>query len=90
MYSSITSLAGHRDIRSMGISILVLLTPLLTACGGGGGGSTSYTIGGTVSGVLGGGLVLQNNSGNDLVITADGSFTFSSAVANGARMPFPS
>ena len=36
-----------------------------------------FTVGGTVSGLLGSGLVLQNNGGDDLAIAADGSFTFS-------------
>lgn len=42
---------------------------------------STYTLGGTVSG-LSGTVVLQNNSGNDLSITADGSFTFTTALAD--------
>ena len=42
----------------------------------------SYTVGGTVSG-LSGSLVLRNNSADDLTITSDGSFTFSTPVAHG-------
>jgi hypothetical protein len=45
---------------------------------------TTYTIGGTVSGLTGTGLVLQDNGGNNLAISASGSFTFSTAVASGA------
>jgi hypothetical protein len=45
---------------------------------------STYTIGGTVSGVTGTGLVLQNNGGNDRAIAADGAFTFSIALAGGA------
>lgn len=41
-----------------------------------------FTIGGTVSGLLGFGLVLQNNLGDDLSVSADGSFTFPTVVAN--------
>lgn len=58
---------------------------LLQGCGGGSGGGSDtspYTIGGTVSGLLGTGLVLQNNGGDDLIISADGSFTFATAIAN--------
>ena len=40
----------------------------------------SYTIGGTVTGLAGSGLVLQNNGGDDLAITANGGFTFSTPV----------
>ncbi len=42
-----------------------------------------YTIGGTISGLEGSGLILQNNDGNDLSITADGNFTFSQAIVDG-------
>ncbi|MEO7501407.1 MAG: beta-propeller fold lactonase family protein [Gemmatimonadaceae bacterium] len=44
----------------------------------------SRTIGVSVSGLTGSGLVLQNNGGNDLSIASDGTFTFTSAVAQGA------
>jgi large repetitive protein len=43
----------------------------------------SYAIGGTVSGVLGMGLTLQDNNGNDLAVTTDGTFVFSADVASG-------
>jgi len=42
----------------------------------------TYTVGGTVTGLSGSGLVLQNNAGDDLTITADGSFTFATALAD--------
>jgi hypothetical protein len=44
---------------------------------------TTYTIGGTVSGLTGSGLVLQNDGGDNLAISASGGFTFSSPVAGG-------
>ncbi|HEB76618.1 MAG TPA: hypothetical protein ENJ04_09725, partial [Nitrospirae bacterium] len=43
----------------------------------------TYTVGGTVSG-LSGTLTLQNNGGDDLVVSADGAFTFATPVADGA------
>ncbi len=46
--------------------------------------TNSYTIGGTVSGLLGTGLVLQNNVGNNLTITGNGAFVFSTSIASGA------
>lgn len=46
--------------------------------------ATRLTIGGKVQGLLGDGLLLQNNAGDDLPITSDGSFVFASALANGA------
>jgi 6-phosphogluconolactonase len=43
-----------------------------------------YTVGGTVSGLTGTGLVLQDNAGNNLPVTAGAtSFTFSTAIASG-------
>ncbi len=46
--------------------------------------SVAYPIGGTVAGLLGTGLVLQNNAGDDLTVSADGTFTFSTEAADGA------
>jgi FG-GAP repeat len=46
--------------------------------------SNGFTVGGTVSGLTGTGLVLQNNGGNNLAITADGPFTFPPLLAGGA------
>ncbi len=43
----------------------------------------TYTVGGTVSGLTGS-LVLQNNGGNSVTVNADGGFTFTTALANGA------
>jgi hypothetical protein len=69
-----------------------ILTPVLCAalvgCSGGGtqGGNTppvTYTVGGTVSGLTGSGLVLQNNAGNNHTVSANGSFTFTTALASG-------
>lgn len=43
----------------------------------------TYTVGGTVSG-LGGSVILQNNAGDNLTISADGSFVFVSSMQSGA------
>jgi len=45
--------------------------------------TTSFTIGGTVSGLLGAGLVLQNNGGNNLPIGGNGAFTFTTPILSG-------
>ena len=45
--------------------------------------TTTYSIGGTVSGLSGTGLVLQDNGGDNLAVTANGSFTFPTKVASG-------
>lgn len=56
-----------------------------TGGGGGGGGTAStYTVGGSVSGLGASSVVLQNNGGNDLTVTANGTFTFSTALNGGA------
>ena len=43
----------------------------------------SFTIGGSVSGLTGSGLALQNNAGDDLAIAANGTFAFTTAVVSG-------
>jgi len=43
----------------------------------------SFTVGGTVSGLAGTGLVLRNNGGDDLPISTNGAFTFATPVASG-------
>ena len=45
--------------------------------------SATYTVGGTVSG-LSGTVVLQDNGGDNLSVSANGSFTFATALAGGA------
>lgn len=73
---------------------------LVASCGGGGGGGTflpmvappppatvppvvNHSIGGTVTG-LEGRLVLQNNAGDDLQLSADGKFTFATTLVEGS------
>src|SRR5215468_539994 len=77
-------------LRSVGSA--TLLTLLMVGCGGGGGGSGSasappppstYTVGGTVTGLSGSGLVLQNEGGADLPISASGAFTFATRMPSG-------
>jgi 6-phosphogluconolactonase (cycloisomerase 2 family) len=45
--------------------------------------TTSYEVGGTVSGLAGTGLVLRNNGVNDLTVSSNGSFSFATALASG-------
>jgi hypothetical protein len=51
------------------------------ACAAAGG---AFSVGGAVAGLLGSGLVLQNNRGDDLSVDADGAFTFARKLATGA------
>jgi len=45
--------------------------------------TNTFTVGGTVTGLTGSGLTLQNNSGDSLTVGADGSFIFSTSIASG-------
>jgi len=54
----------------------------LVNCGGGG-GNGPYTIGGTVTGLTGTGLILQNNGGDNLTITGNTPFTFPAKIVKG-------
>jgi 6-phosphogluconolactonase len=45
----------------------------------------TYPVSGTVAGLQGSGLVLQNNAGDDLPVAADGVVRFAVPVAGGAR-----
>ena len=47
------------------------------------GAQDSFTVGGSVSGLVGSGLVLQNNGGGDLPVAADGTFQFATRFATG-------
>ncbi len=44
----------------------------------------TFSVGGTVTGLTGNGLVLQNNNGDDLAIGANGPFTFDTPLADGS------
>ena len=48
-----------------------------------GSGGTTYSVGGTVSGLTGT-VVLQDNGGDNLSLSANGPFTFATALAGGA------
>jgi hypothetical protein len=65
-------------------TLIIAGTLAVSACNRGGGvGPATYAISGSVSGLQGTGLVLQDNAGNDLNIANNGSFTFATALASG-------
>ena len=70
------------------IGPVTLLALFLAGCGGGdsgGGGSlTTYSIGGTVTGLTNPGLVLQTNAGDLVTVSKAGAFTFANHLAGGA------
>jgi 6-phosphogluconolactonase len=61
--------------------VAVGLVAVLASCSNSPG--YSYTIGGTVSGMVGSGMVLQNNGGDDLSVPSNGSFSFKTSLTSG-------
>jgi Galactose oxidase, central domain len=79
-------------INRFAVVALILGSGFLAACSGvhspfngtgSGGGTGPYSIGGTVSGLNGTGLVLQDNAGDNLTVTKNGAFTFATSIASG-------
>ena len=84
-------------LRSIGFATCLAL--LLVGCGGGGGGGGggvesgppppppppgTYIVGGTVSGLdVGQSVILQDNGGDDLTISANGPFSFAVKISSG-------
>ena len=86
----------RRSAPSVARTLALLFALLVSACGGGGGGGssnppgpippggpTTYTVSGTVSGMVGTGLVLTNNGGDNLTVNGNVGFTFSTAWFSG-------
>jgi hypothetical protein len=78
----------QKTASKVSIYVLAMLT---AACGGSNSGDNppppppaTYTVGGTVTGLAGSGLVLQDNGGDNLTVTASGAFTFKMALADGS------
>src|SRR6266404_1577310 len=78
-------------LRSIGSGTFLAL--FMVGCGGGGGtGSASsppppsaiYTVGGTITGLSGSGMVLNSDFGGDLTVSASGSFTFGTRLPDGS------
>ena len=71
--------------------LILLASVTLSACGGNGGddddnggnNNPQYSVGGSVTGLSGTGLVLQNNNTDDLPIDSDQTFIFPSALDDG-------
>ena len=66
--------------RALALSVLISILVFI-GCGGG----PHYTIGGTIAGLSGSGLVLLDNGGNNFTVSASAtSFTFTTEIANGS------
>jgi YVTN family beta-propeller protein len=77
------AISQPRYVLSLYISwFWVLFATVLISCSGG--GTYTYTVGGTVSGLTAGSLVLKNNGGDALTIAANStSFTFATTQVSG-------
>ncbi len=79
----------QRRIGVISLPALGMVLGALAGCGGGGGGDSTlpgaFAIGGMVSGLTGAGLVLANNGANELAVSGNGSFQFSSRLAPGTE-----
>ena len=74
-------------MKSFMFVLAIVSSFLLASCGSDQGAASppaTYTIAGTVSGLSGSGLVLQDNLGNNLPVTTNGNFTFTTAIASGS------
>ena len=75
-------------------AFVLIACALITSCGGGSSSSgssssptpstTGITVGGTVTG-LSGSVILQNNGGDTITVTGNGTFTFPTALASGKQ-----
>jgi hypothetical protein len=66
---------------NLSAAILIIATAL-SACNNSSDNPT-YVVGGTVSGLQGDGLVIQNSNGDELAFNSDGAFVFSTALEDG-------
>jgi len=85
MTSSAHHCKGMIMLRSIGS--VTFLALLMVGCGGGDSAPpppATYTVGGTVTGLSGTGLVLNSDFGGDLAVSASGSFTFSTPLRDGS------
>lgn len=80
-------------LRFCQVTPVMCISFYLIACGGstpatktGGSGTTpvTYSVGANVSGLVGSGLVLQNNGAENLTVTKAGTFTFPALVDSGS------
>src|SRR5947209_2384274 len=72
---------GHETQRRAAAQLALTVLLLIAGCNGGGGGGQSISIRGTVSGLVGSGLVLRDNNRDDLAVSHDGSFAFATRLA---------
>ena len=64
-------------MKRLGWFLLVAMDLTVTAC------TSKYMVGGTVTGLTGSGLVLEDNGGDSIGVSANGTFTFRTDVEDG-------
>ena len=77
-----TATVANAGVTPISITIAKSSTYTGTTSGGGSCTPASYTIGGTITG-LSGSVVLQDNAGDNLSVSANGTFTFPTKLTNG-------
>jgi hypothetical protein len=88
LFSRVCTVDGLR-LRVVTLACTVLAGLTLAACSGGvsstntQSASSTYSVGGTVAGLKGAGLVLQNNGADNLSVSVNGTFTFSASLITG-------
>jgi hypothetical protein len=78
-----SSSSGGTDTPDSGVPITVDSGSKSDAASDGGVAPATYSVGGTVAGLSGTGLVLQNNGGDDIPVAANGAFNFPKKLASG-------
>ena len=79
--TQISSAAGTK----FAVALLLLSTTFLAGCGNDSVTHTpAYQVGGVVTGLVGSGLVLANNGSNNLTVSENGAFHFTSDLTNGS------
>jgi sugar lactone lactonase YvrE len=73
----------------MRLSLLIIISTLLTACGGGGSPATpatpiTYTVSGSIAGLEASGLALTNGGDTIRAVAGDARFSFAQKLSNGA------
>src|SRR6266849_6530554 len=75
---------ARRFLSSLALSAVLLVEGCGGGSSGGAAGVSTYTIGGTVSGLTAGNsVVLQDNNADAVTVSANAAFTFGTAIANG-------
>ena len=84
MKSALKSLFGAQLLAASLVLAACSGLPQSSTSTGGSGTGAGFTIGGTVTGLTGTGLVLKDNGADNLTVSKSGAFTFPTSVASGA------